>query len=146
MITKAIEKSFHIIKKRGWDRGYWAFDVHDTIVKSNYQHGNIPTDFYPHAKEVLRDISKRKDIEMLLFTCSHPEEIQKYIEFFKSHDIHFKFANENPEIGNITYGCYDKKFYFNVLFEDKAGFDPENDWIQVKNILAQYPEDWIYNL
>jgi len=31
--------------------------------------------------------------------------------------------------------------YFNVLFEDKAGFDPEEDWAKVKQVfLEYYPE------
>jgi len=44
-------------------------------------------------------------------------------------------VNENPEVLNLKYGCYDKKPYFNVVFEDKAGFDPMTDWLLVKGLL-----------
>lgn len=140
MITKAIEKAFAIVKARGWETSYWAIDVHDTIVKANYKYGSIPKEFYPRAKEVLRQLSERSDIEIILFTSSHPDEVVKYMEFFEENGIHFKFSNENPEIKNISYGCYDRKFYFNVLIDDKAGFDPDQDWIKIEEVLKKYPE------
>lgn len=37
-------------------------------------------------------------------------------------------VNENLEVKNTTYGFYEHKPYFNLLFEDKAGFDAEIDW------------------
>ena len=56
---------------------------------------------------------------------------KKYLEYFKSCDIHFDYVNKNPEVTNAGYGFYDHKPYFNVLFEDKAGFDPFTDWKKV---------------
>ena len=128
---------------RGWERTYWAFDIHETIIRPNWKVDEIPTTFYPFAKETLQLVSKRTDIIRILYTCSHPQEIEKYLKFFASYDIHFDHVNENPQVGNSGYGCYDKKPYFNVLFEDKCGFDAESDWEAVleflkddKNILA----------
>jgi hypothetical protein len=70
---------------------------------------------------------------MCLYTCSHPNEIDEYLELFKSSDINFVYVNENPEVKTQIggYGCYDKKPYMNVLFEDKASFDPETEWEEV---------------
>lgn len=118
---------------RNWDKTYWVFDIHGTILKPNYEYGNIPKEFYPFAKETLQKISKMEDVVMILYTCSHPHEIEQYIEYFKENDIHFDYINENPEIPtNLEgYGNYDKKPYMNVLFEDKAGFDGDNDWEDV---------------
>lgn len=139
-ITHSINiNHFAYKEKRGWDKTYWFFDIHSTILKPNYQAGNIPKEFYPHAKETMRLISKLPDICMVLYTCSHPHEIEQYLEFFKENDIHFQYVNENPEV--ITdlngYGCYDKKPYINVLFEDKAGFDPETEWLEVLALLKE---------
>lgn len=112
---------------------YWFFDIHGTILKPNYQAGNTPKDYYPYAEETLKYLSTINDITMVLYTCSHPHEIQEYIDLFHKSEIKFEFVNENPavvtEIGG--YGCYDKKPYMNVLFEDKAGFDPEVEWKEV---------------
>lgn len=130
MIVDAVKNSMKIMSERGWDKVYYFVDLHSTVIKPNYEVGNIPTEFYPYAKEVLQFLSIRKDISLIMFTCSHPEEIEQYLEFFEANDIHFDYVNENPEVKtNIEgYGCYDKKPYMNVLMDDKAGFDPETEW------------------
>jgi hypothetical protein len=139
MITKAIQKAFHNAQTKGWAKTYWAFDIHETMMLPNWQAGHIPKEFYPFAKEVLQTISLRKDIVRILYTCSHPHEIEQYLTFFLENDIVFDYVNENPEVVNLKYGCYDKKPYFNVVFEDKAGFDPLTDWVLVKELLVEKP-------
>jgi len=123
---------------RNWDKTYWCFDIHGTILKPNYEYGNIPKEFYPYAKETLQMISKMSDVVMILYTCSHPHEIEEYIKYFEDNDIHFDYINENPEITtNLDgYGNYDKKPYMNVLFEDKAGFNGDTDWLGVLEVIS----------
>ena len=129
-IIKAIEKAFFIKEKRNWDTIYWAIDIHDTIVKSNYEVGNIPKDYYENAVEVLQLLTNRKDIKLILYTCSHPHEVEKYHEFFAENNIKFDFVNQNPNVLTDLqgYGNYEDKPYFNVLLDDKAGFNPDEDW------------------
>lgn len=122
-ILKSIQVNhFEYKAKRNWDKTYWFFDIHGTILKPNYSYGNIPTEFYPYAKETLQLLSTNPEIEMILYTCSHPHEINEYVELFKKSGIKFTFINENPEVKTQPdgYGCYDKKPYMNVLFEDKS--------------------------
>lgn len=139
-ITTAIKKAFKVAKDRNWTGAiYFAFDIHDTIIVPNYKLGDIPKDFYPGAKEVMRMISDRRDVDMILYTCSWPNEIEQYIKLFESEEIYFKFINENPDVPSKDYGCYDKKFYCNVLFEDKAGFDPNKDWERVRKLMEKIP-------
>lgn len=126
MILKAIDKAFQEMERKKWDKIYYYFDIHNTILYPDYN--NTTTDFYPYAKEVLQYLSGRKDIVMALYTCSYPEEIERYQKFFKEHNINFTYINKNPDVKNTQYGYYQDKPYFNVLFEDKAGFDPEKDW------------------
>jgi hypothetical protein len=121
----------------GWKKTYWAFDVHGTILKPTFRKGAASTEFYPYAKEVLQFLSLQPGIVMILHTCSYPEEIDDYIEYFESQGIYFDYINENPEIGDGGYGYYDRKFYFNVLFEDKAGFDPVTEWKEVYDLLIR---------
>ena len=130
-IIRAIEKTFNNAKKRNWDQIYFYFDIHETILYPDYNNVDA-LKFYDHAKDVLQYLSTRKDITIALYTCSYPKEIERYIEFFKTQGINFKYVNNNPDAKNTTYGFYEDKPYFNVLFEDKAGFDAENDWILVK--------------
>jgi hypothetical protein len=130
---------FELKEKRNWDKTYWAFDIHGTILRPNYTYGNTPDDFYPMAKETLQFISKLPDVVMFLYTCSHPHEIEEYLALFKKFDIDFKYVNENPEVKTEKegYGNYDKKPYMNVLFEDKAGFNPETEWQEVWDLLIK---------
>jgi hypothetical protein len=129
-IITAIETLNGVIKERGWDKTFWAFDIHHTIIKPNYSSDEIPTEVYDYAIECLQILSNDPSICMILYTCSHPREVQEYLEFFRSKGVNFEYVNENPEVRTDLggYGCYDKKPYFNVLFEDKAGFDANNDW------------------
>jgi hypothetical protein len=140
-VTRAIKiNHFEYKVKRNWDRTFWGFDIHGTILKPNYQYGNTPDEFYPMAKETLQYLSKLPDVVMFLYTCSHPHEVEEYVKLFESNDIHFKYVNENPEIPTDPkgYGNYDKKPYMNVLFEDKAGFDPETEWSEVYKLMFNH--------
>ena len=96
-ILKSIQiNHFEYKEKRGWDKTYWFIDLHSTCLKSNYKIGSIPTEFYPYAKETLQLLTKLSDVVLIMYTCSHPNEIQEYINFFKSQDIHFDYINESP--------------------------------------------------
>lgn len=134
--TNLIKKTYIKKKERGWDTIYWAVDIHDTIIPGNYKAGDIPKDFYPFALICLQLITERTDSKLILFTCSHPHEIEQYKELFESHGIKFDFVNENTESENTSFGCFDKKFYFNIMLEDKAAFVPEEDWEEIM--------DWLY--
>lgn len=137
-ILLAIEKNHFQAKiKRNWDKTYWAVDIHGTIIEPNYEAGNIPKKFYPYSLECLRLLSDRSDVCLILYTCSHQHEIEEYLELFRKEGINFVYVNENPEVKTESdgYGCYDRKFYFNVLIEDKAGFDPNEDWENIYEYL-----------
>lgn len=139
-ILKSIQVNhFEYKVKRGWDKTYWFFDIHGTILKPNYTYGNTPKDFYPYAKETLQYISQLTDVCMIIYTCSHPHEIEQYVKLFESCGIKFEYINENPEVPTDIngYGCYDKKPYMNVLFEDKAGFDPLTEWEEVLSFMKE---------
>jgi hypothetical protein len=138
MISKAIERAVAVKKERKWTKTYWAFDIHDTILKPNYSHLEIPTEFFTGSKETLQLISSIQEIVMILYTSSTPEDVREYLHFFRSHHILFDYANENPEVHSASYGCYDVKPYFNVLFDDKAGFDQKTDWSITKKLIQQH--------
>jgi hypothetical protein len=137
MITKAIRNCLQQAKLKGWDKTYWAFDIHGTMLQPTFKSGVVSTEFYPYVKEVMQFLSAKKDIVRILYTCSYPHEIEQYLEYFKVNGIHFDYVNENPDVCAGAYGHYERKFYFNVLFEDKAGFDPLTDWKEVYALLMQ---------
>lgn len=130
-IVRAIDKCLTSMEKRGWDKVYFYFDIHETVLYPDYNNVD-KLKFYLHAMEVLQYLTQRKEIVIALYTCSYPKEIERYIKFFAEHNIKFEYVNKNPDVKNTNYGFYEDKPYFNVLFEDKAGFDAENDWLLIK--------------
>lgn len=127
-LIDSLNQCLETAKRKNWDRTYIAVDLHDTVVTGNYRSDELPTEFLPNAKETLQFLSKHKNVVLIMYTCSHPAEIEKYFEFFKSHDIHFKYANKNPEVPDNALGCYKDKVYFNLLLDDKSCFNGKTEW------------------
>ena len=146
-LTTAFENAFEKKEKRGWDHIYVFVDVHDTIFKSTYKGGQSEFEYYFNAKCALQMLSKREDIVLGLYTSSYPDQIARMLEKFEEDGIHIDLVNENPMEKNTSYACFDKKPYFNVLIDDKAGFDAENDgWYEViKAVRKRYLIDMVRN-
>jgi len=131
-----MEEMFEHAKKKQWYETYHAFDVHGVISQPDYRKTEkvgqeFRINYYPWAKETLQFLTKnRPDMILFIYTSSYPEEIKRYMEQFEKDEIHFKFVNENPDISDVkgSFGCYDKKPYWNSIWEDKAGFKPFKDW------------------
>jgi len=140
MMWKWIEKMFKHSFEKEWYETYWAFDVHGTILVPTFRKNSFDSEFYPFADAALKLLSDRKDIKLILYTSSYPEEIEHYMKVFKEKGINFDYINENPEIDSSkgNFGYYEDKFYFNALFDDKAGFDPEEEWYEIWNLLYHY--------
>ena len=143
MSTLSAFKQAYLDKERkSFEKIYVLVDLHGTVIKPNYTFGKVPTDFYTYAIEAMQIMSKQKDICLIMYTCSHPEEIKQYVALFEANKVHFDFINENPEVVSEPngYGCYDKKLYMNLILDDKAGFEAEKEWFDILCLLEQrYP-------
>lgn len=137
MITRAIKNCLQRAREKKWKKTYWAIDIHGTLLKPNFKKNEISLEFYPYAVEVMQILARRKDIVKIMYTCSYPHEIKQYVEHFAQHGIYFDYINSNPEIVDGGYGYYKDKFYFNVLMDDKAGFDGEKDWKKIMTLLEK---------
>jgi hypothetical protein len=138
MITKAFDRAFKKLHERDWDKIYVVIDLHETMIKPTYQSDDV-FDFYEGVLETLKIMSNCEKISLILFTSSHSGyrfEFMKYMCF--NEHIYFDHHNDNPEVANTTYGCFnDGKFYYDVLIDDKAGFDPEEDWVKIQEKLKE---------
>lgn len=136
-ILRAINQAYLDKERKSFDKIYIMVDLHGTVIKPNYKPNDIPKEVYNYALEVLKIMSLANDICLIMYTCSHPHEIEKYLNFFKDNNIHFEYINENKEVKTDIngYGCYDKKPYMNVLLDDKAGFIPEEDWLPILELM-----------
>lgn len=140
MIIDSFERAWKGAKKKNWDSIYIAVDIHDTIFYGNYKSTELPTEFTPGAQMTLKMLSDRNDIVLILYTCSHPHEIEKYKQHLVEHGINFIHANINPSVIDNELGCYSHKPYFNVLLEDKAGFNCETDWFEIYDWFINRPD------
>ena len=136
-ICDAFETAFKVSKERDWDYFYVFIDLHQTVLLPDYDKTFV-SEFYPHAKRVMQKMSNRKDMKLIMYTCSHPDEIENYINLFEDSGIHFDWINENPDVAGTKYGDFTKKPYMNVLLEDKAGFDANEDWLKIEKLLDRY--------
>lgn len=135
-IIRAFDKAFQKKSERGWDKIYVFIDIHETMLYPTYERG-CEKKFYPLAEETLLLMSSVGDISLGLYTCSYPEEILEYMEFFRSRGIEFRHINKNLDEKSNKYGYFEEKPYFNVLIEDKAGFDGEYDWSGIYRYLKK---------
>ena len=128
-------------KNKKWYETYWVFDIHDTILRSNHDLNKKlkDEDFYPYAKETLQLLTSMPHVRLIMWTSSYPHEIADIIRLFKENSISFNFFSENPDISSNkgNFGYYEDKFYFNVMFENKAGFDP-GEWREIYDYLVEF--------
>lgn len=127
-IAKAFRTANAKKEDRGWDKIYVAVDWHDTICESTYTDG-VAYGFYPKAIECLRMMSGNPQISLILYTSSYISVSEDFMRFCRhEYDINFEFFNCNHDVANTSYGDFGKKFYYDILVDDKAGFDPDEDW------------------
>ena len=126
-IIKSIERAYSLLQERNWDTIYWAIDLHGTCIKSNYVSGEYEW-INEDAVKCLQLISSLKETKIIIWSSCYHKEFKIIDRFLMNHDIYSWEFNFNPTIENTQTGCFDDKFYFSILLDDKAGFDPDTDW------------------
>jgi len=143
-IDRAIRRSFQKKYDNGWEefpRMFWAIDLHGVILKSTYREAFGEQDLNKDCIDVLRWLSNHSNMSIILFTASNQSYIDEVMTFFKKLGIRFDHVNTNPEIQTKGFCNVDKKFYFDILIDDKAGFEIDSDWSLVKDTLIDL-EEW----
>ena len=136
MLIDALRKEWIKKNDRGWDRLYIAVDLHDTLVASNYD--GLAQNFYPQGIDCLKMLSQRDDIVLILWTSSYGKDSMAYTMKLKEYGIDIKYINCNPLEENTKTGDFSRKFYFNILLDDKAGFVAETDWDVVHKFFTEH--------
>lgn len=136
MIIKAIERAYTVMHERNWDTVYWAIDLHGVCFASTYEQGGYAF-INDSALAALRAISARPESKIILWSSCHAAEQSDIMAFFAENSINVSYFNENPEVVSTKTGDFTKKFYFSVLLDDKAGFDPDYDWAAITNFLSK---------
>lgn len=116
--------------QRGWDTLYILLDIHGTVMKPNWD--GVAEEFYPLAIEALQEISKDPTYKIIMWTCSRPDDREHYKKLLNDRKIEIYAVNSNPDTeGVLDWGDYSQKLYCNILLDDKSGFDPYTDWVEI---------------
>lgn len=133
-IYQAFEDAYKKMDERHWEKIYVAIDIHDTIFKGCYEKKETYK-WLGRAKQALQKLSDNPKTCLILWSSVYACKLNDYIDFFKKNGIIFEYINENPECESDVLACFDTKFYFNVLLDDKAGFHPRTDWKAIEKFL-----------
>ena len=137
----AIYRAMKKRRDRNYDFTYWAIDIHDTIVPSTYTFPNkYDVTKYPKCLESLKLLSDMPDHKIILWSCTGSEQVQELLDLLKEYDISVDYFNENPECESKDVYNFSGKFYFDILIEDKAGFNADEDWIEVHSCIKNIQE------
>jgi hypothetical protein len=138
-----IARAFSDKKIKGWEKLYFCIDLHDVVISATYNKFNEGAKIAPYAVDFFRWAKTRKDICTILWTSSYESAITQVRQRLSAAGIEFDYVDENPECPSNALCDFDKKFYFNVLLDDKAGFEAETDWLLIINELKRIGE-WNY--
>jgi hypothetical protein len=137
MIEKSLIEAIERMIEKGWDKIYFLVDIHGTIFKPSYNETD-PCIWLGESRDALREMTKAPWISLILWTSTYPSAIvNSYLPVFEREGIKFDYINGNPEVLNGVLGCFDKKPYFNLLLDDKAGFE-EEDWSKILKVIRKY--------
>ena len=112
-------------------------DLHDTVLPSSYDSNDTLATIYNFALPALMKLTERPEYKLILWTSSHDDYIYKLMPEFNKYGVIFDYVNENPECVTGDLVNLDSKFYFNVILDDKAGFDGTKDWFTLNNYLTE---------
>ena len=139
MILRAVKNAYDKHSEK-YPHIFWKIDLHGVCLRSSYQSGEYEW-INDQVVPALKEIMKCPHSKIILWSSCYDHEQQKIIEFFNKSGVRVDFFNENPMFANTEYGCFDQKFYFSILIDDKAGFDPDTEWKMIHDFLVDKNKD-----
>lgn len=130
-----LKKTYKENHELRYEKIYIAVDIHGTILEPSWDKTENFT-YLGSSKEALQGLSAREDTVLIIWSSSYPEKLKMYQEKFKEDGIDFKYLNQNPEVESGRISCFETKPYYDILLDDKAGFE----WTEWKDIL-----NWLEN-
>lgn len=137
-IVEIIDEAMAKKVMRKWKKLYWAIDLHNTILPSSRTKGTHDIlDIYPGCLLTLKELTRAPEHCPILFTSTYPTDLQPFLKTLdEEFGIEFDYVNENPECFDSPYADFSNKFYYDILLDDKAGFDPHHDWNHISMWLS----------
>jgi hypothetical protein len=147
-IIKAIQIAQKKQKERKYQYLYWCIDIHGVILTPTYELNNIGATYYPYCLKTLKILSDSPDQKIILWSSSHSNQLESVRRNLEDKGVDIDFINSNPDYTISEICDFSQKFYFDILLDDKAGFEAESDWEEIYNYLLkgeQYEQQYRIN-
>lgn len=122
-----------------------AIDFDGTIVQDSYP---FVGKLMPHAKQVIKRLSQKGDIEFVLWTCRSEDRLQKAIDFLYMNDLLdcFVAINENVPLIKNQFGddSHNSPKIFADLYVDDKAFNAKIDWLAIQQKINKLQKIKIY--
>jgi hypothetical protein len=112
---------------RKWDSIYIVIDNHGVLCESTYSDEIIPIEASYAPLRIMEEHFPM--IKKIIWSSTSEPQLSNIIARFTDHGVSFVAINENPEVSGDN---FKGKLYFNILLDDKAGFDPDVDWADIE--------------
>lgn len=134
-ILRAVQRAYQVATERDWNRVYWCIDLHGTVFESSYDSSEVHfiDDETVRALQLIRSLPETK---IILWSSVYAQDAETAVAKFAAEGILVDYVNCNDEVENTSTGNFDAKFYFSILVDDKAGFDPKS-WPEVAALAKQ---------
>lgn len=136
-IIKAIQIAQKKQVERKYESLYWCIDVHGVILTPTYELNNSGATYYPYCLKTLKILSDLPDQKIILWSSSYMQQLNIVRRNLEDEDIDIDFLNSNPDYTMTEICDFSQKFYFDILLDDKAGFEAGSDWEEIYNYLSK---------
>lgn len=126
-IQKGISRAYNVAMERNHEMIFWCVDLHGTVLESNYSSDSFTFLNADQTVPALQAISALPETRIILWSGITDEDRDQVVKLFNDNGIRVDWVNENPAVPSSGTGNFEKKFYFSILVDDKAGFCPR-DW------------------
>lgn len=93
------------------------------------------------AKECLKFINSLPESKIIMWDSLHLEELLLIKNFLKEEGINIYEINSNRDINSNENCCFNQKFYFSILLDIGAGFNPDTDWKIIMQTIKKVKKD-----
>lgn len=142
-IESMFDKGYATAKAAKYSYMVVAVDLHGTIVDSktfNETQGKfvekIEASLYPFAIKALQAMSAHESIVMYIYSGTKKRKLKKLVKFLSS-KYGITIATRYHPTTNHASQSFKNKPYFNILLDDRAGFDPKLDWNEICKLMPR---------
>lgn len=144
-VTLLLKEALIEAAKKQYDHIEVAVDLHGTLIDTELYNkwDGTPEEKFAHSVYTeslapLVALTKHKSVKVFLYSATRVIDLLRIkMALERMYGIEVSL---NSSVSTTTKGQdFDRKPYFSVLFDNKAGFDPKSDWAEVEVAIKSLP-------